>query len=61
MAILKSAILTIFKICMTRLPRIINTAVGLNLPEKAMTKAAKRIITLNALQPSIIRATYSLR
>ena len=41
---------------MRMLPLIMYKTVGLILPEKAMMNDMKRMITLKALQPSIIRA-----
>lgn len=53
-----SAILKILRMYTNRLPASRNKTVGFNLPEKAITNAMNRIMTLMALQPSMIRATY---
>lgn len=52
------AILKILRMYTNRLPPSRNKTVGFNLPEKAITNAMNRIMTLMALQPSMIRATY---
>ena len=53
-----SAILKILRMYTKTLPTNKNKTVGFNLPEKAITNATNRIMTLIALQPSMIRATY---
>lgn len=55
------AILRMFNTKIKAEPNNINKKVFFNLAEKANTKDAKSIITLIALQPSIILAKYLLK
>lgn len=48
----------ILKTCIMRLPNKIYRNVDFQGPEKATTKLTKRIMTLIALHPSMIRATH---
>ena len=58
---MSNAILKIFNTKIKAEPNKINKKVVLNLAEKAKTNEAKSIITLIALQPSIILAKYLLK
>ena len=59
-AIVKKAILKIFKTNIKSEPLMMNRKVLLKVEEKAKTKDANKIITLIALQPSTTLAKYLL-